>query len=154
MFEWLAAAATSVVLGSSSTPGMMDRLKPKNLNRPPVKERTYKSVDIACVAAAVAAREAALSSGASTHGTAVANAYSTRATALANAYALTGGNAAIRDAVKKAWDSFRSSIQTARKSWQTARDGAWKQFQTAVKNCKASTEVLDTANTASEPKGE
>jgi len=125
------------------------------MNRPAaVKQRIYASADLACVAAAVAAREAALSAGAKTHGDTLAGAYATRATALADAYTLTGGKSAIRDAVKKAWESFKASMQTTRKNWQTTRDQTWTQFRSGVKNCKASTEVLDTANAASEPKGE
>ena len=121
---------------------------------PPFKQRTFASADLACVAAAVAAREAALSAGVKTHGEAVAGAYGERATTLADAYALTGGNSAIRDAVKRAWESFNAAIRTTRKRWQEARDKAWKQFRTAIKSCKISTEVLDTANASSEPKGE
>ena len=37
---------------------------------------------------------------------------------------------------------------------QSARDAAWAQFRSVIKNCKAPTEVLDTANTTSEAKGE
>ena len=155
MFETLIAAASASILGSSTTPGILQRLRDRMQSRPAsVKERVYTSKDIACVAAAIAAREAALSAGAQTHGNAVTSAYTTRAGALANAYTQTGGNSVIRDAVKKAWGSFRSSIQTARKNWQSARDAAWAQFRSVIKNCKAPTEVLDTANTTSEAKGE
>ena len=154
MFEWLTAAASSAILGSSSTPGMLQKFREKMQIRPGmVKERMYASADIQCVAAAVAAREASLSAGAKTHGDAVSAAYSARASALGSAYTATS-TPAIRHAVKGVWETFNAAIRTARKSWQTVRDAAWSQFRSAIKNCKASTEVLDTANAYSEPKGE
>ena len=154
MFEWLAAAASSMVLGSSS-PGMLQKFKERMQNKPSsVKERIYSSADITCVAAAIAAREASLSTGAKTHGDSLASAYATRATALAGAYAQTGGSGAMRDAVKKAWEAFNTAVRTARKSWQSARDQAWAQFRTAIKSCEASTDILDSANVSAEPKGE
>lgn len=154
MFEWLAAAASSVVLGTS-TPGMLQKFRERTKNRPvAVKQRIYASVDIQCVAAAVAAREAVISAGAGTFGNSVANAYSARGAALANAYSQTGGNGVIRDAVKKAWEDFKASVRSARKSWQTARDAAWSQFRSAVKGCKAASDVVDSGNATSEPSGD
>lgn len=153
MFEWLAAVGSSVVLGSS-TPGMLQKIREQARNRPgSVKERIYASTDIACVAAAVSAREAALSAGIQTHGNAVASAYTARATALGEAYRATS-TPTIRHSVKKVWDTFNTTVRAARKSWHTARDGAWSQFRTAIKSCKASGDVLDTAHVSSEPRGE
>ena len=153
MFEWLAASAGSLILGSS-TPGLLQRFRAQFQMRPnAVKQRMYASADIACVAAAVAAREAELSGGAKTHGDAVAGAYTARATALADAYAASS-TPSIRQGVKTAWDAFKASVQTARKSWQAMTVKAWADFRNAIKNCKAPSEVMDTANASSEPKGE
>ncbi|OGG57585.1 hypothetical protein A2853_02730 [Candidatus Kaiserbacteria bacterium RIFCSPHIGHO2_01_FULL_55_17] len=153
MFEWLAASAGSLILGSS-TPGLLQRFRAQFQMRPnAVKQRTYASADIACVAAAVAAREAALSGGAKTHGDAVAGAYTARATALDGAYS-TSTPAAIRISVKYAWDTFKASVQASRKSWQETTTRAWADFRNAIKNCKAPSEVTDTANASSEPRGE
>lgn len=154
MFEWLAGAATSIIIGSTTSPGMLQKLQNRMRLRPnAVKERIYASADIACVAAAVAAREAALTAGIKTHGDAVVAAYSARATGLANAYTATS-SPAIRQGVKKAWEAFDSSVREARKNWQTARKNAWQQFRTTIKSCKASAELIDSANESSEPKGE
>lgn len=153
MFEWLAAAADAASFGTSA-PGMVQRIREKMRLKPAeVKERLYMSADIQCVAAAVAAREAALAAGAKTHGEAVASAYGARATALGGAYAATS-TPAIRQGVKKAWESFNTAIRAARKNWQTARDKAWVDFRAAVKACKAPGEVVDSSNASSEPKGE
>ena len=152
MFEWLAAAASSVILGSS-TPGILHKIKNRLDKHPQGKERTFASADLACVAAAVAAREASLTAGIKTHGGAVTGAYTERASALAGAYTATS-TPAIRHTVKKTWESFNTALRTARKNWHTARESAWAQFRVAVKKCKANIEVLDTENAASETTGE
>ena len=153
MLEWLATAAGSIIIGSS-TPAILQRLKEKAMNRHGAAiTLKHMSADIACVASAVAAREASLSAGAKTHGDAVANAYSARATALASAYAATS-TPAIRRGVNVVWEAFNTAIRTARKNWQRVRDAAWAQFRTAAKSCKTSIDVLEAANASSEPRGE
>ena len=151
--EWLAAAVGTSLIVGSSTPGMLQRVQQRLQNRPPAKERQYKTPDITCVAAAVAARESALATGIKTHGDAVSTAYSTRASALGNAYTASS-TSAIRTAVRSSWEAFNTSTRTSKRSWQTTRDKAWSDFKTKVKGCKAPSEILDTGNASTEPKGE
>ncbi len=107
---------------------------------------------IACVGAAVNARETALSTAASAQAQAMTAAYGARATALQAAYANTT-TAAVKAAVKSAWSGFNTSMKSARTAWQTARNGAWKTFRTAVAACKAPVGVSDSANSSSEASG-
>ena len=104
------------------------------------------SVNIACIAAAVAAREAILQTAIGTNGTDISAAYSARASALASAYVQTD-TSAIRKAVKTAWTTFSAALRVAHKNWKTAQQGAWSQFKTALKACGGSaTTVSDSAN--------
>src|SRR3989344_2964649 len=151
--EWLAAAVGTSLIVGSSTPGMLQRVQQRLQNRQPAKERQYKTPDITCVAAAVAARESALATGIKTHGDAVSTAYSTRASALGNAYTASS-TSAIRTAVRSSWEAFNTSTRTSKRSWQTTRDKVWSDFKTTVKGCKAPSEILDSGNASSEPKGE
>ena len=111
---------------------------------------TASGANIACIAAAIAAREAALGSAVSTNTQALTSAYSERAKGLASAYAQTG-NDAIRKVVKDAWAKFRASLRVAQKSWKTSQQDAWTQFKTAIKACGSSAPSLaDTANAAAD----
>ncbi|OGG49687.1 hypothetical protein A2763_03335 [Candidatus Kaiserbacteria bacterium RIFCSPHIGHO2_01_FULL_54_36] len=107
---------------------------------------TASGVNIACVAAAVAAREASLQAGISTNMQDVTAAYTTRASALASAYTQTG-NDAIRKAVKSAWNSFNGAMRLAHKSWQKTQQSAWSGFKTALKACGSNaSSIADSAN--------
>ncbi|MSU73635.1 hypothetical protein EXS56_00660 [Candidatus Kaiserbacteria bacterium] len=110
------------------------------------------AVDIACVAAAVAAREAALGTAASTNAQALTSAYSTRASALASAYSQTG-NETIKKAVKSSWANFGAALRLAQKSWKSAQKTAWTNFKTALKSCgPAAAAVADTSNASADEK--
>lgn len=155
MFDWLAAAIGSLVL-ATSTPGVAPAKKgpPPQNKETARKEQNFASVDAACMAAAVAARESALQSAVSKHGADLAAAYGARAAALSAAYANTGGKAAIKQEIRKAWDTFNASARLAKRAWQSAKDTAWKNFRTAAKNCGASSDISDANNASMEPKGE
>jgi hypothetical protein len=91
---------------------------------------------IACVAPAVATREAAIQSVFSTFSTSMSSAFTKRASDLATAWTLTDRTA--RDtAIKSAHSVFKESSRTAKKTYNTARQSVWQQFSTARKACKA-----------------
>lgn len=97
---------------------------------------------IACVGAAVNARETALDAAIATHSAAVTAAYTARATALSAAYSHTTVGE-VRAAVKAAWNAFGSAIRNAQKAWKTARNAAWATFRTSVRACKAPGSIGD-----------
>ena len=91
---------------------------------------------IACVAGAVATREAAIQSAFSAFSTSMTSAFTKRASDLATAWTLTDKTA--RDtAIKSAHATFKDSSSTAKKTYNTVRQAAWQQFSTARKACKA-----------------
>ena len=99
-----------------------------------------KTLDLPCAAAAVAKREAAVSSAFSTKSSAISAALSQRATDLAAAWAITTAkdrNAAI----KAAWKTFNTSAKTARTTYMKASRAAWTAFRADAKACRASTSV-------------
>jgi len=152
--EWMAGALAAAALIGSSTADMFSKKPRPPKERATTTERVISGVDAACVAAAVATREAALGSGIGANGTAISEAYAARATALASAYVSTTRPKAIKRSVKSAWDTFGAAQRLAKKSWQTSREAAWKQFRTDVKACKGASEVSDEANVTLESKGE
>lgn len=105
-----------------------------------------KTVDLACVAAAVAKREAAIGTAFSTFSTAAQAALSARATALSAAWAMTDKTAR-RSAIKAAWRAYTTAIKASRKDLNTARHNAWAGFRTDTKACGP-------AATADEPASE
>lgn len=155
--SWLVAAIGSLfAVGSSTGAGL-----PHN-DRPPVRERPATSsrernerpasstrqtkiVDIACVGAAVAARETALTSAASTETQAIAAAYTARASALSAAYQNTDPTQA-KAAVKKAWSDFTSATKGAKQTWQRSRENSWKTYRDAAKQCKGAEDITDSSN--------
>ena len=115
-------------------------------------KNTSSAAVLACVSAAVDARETSLNAGITTHGQALNTAYTTRAAALHSAYAA-GTNDQVKSAIKVAWTAFRSSIMDVNKAWVTSKSSAWTQFRTAVKACKASTTISDGNNSSMEAVG-
>ncbi len=108
---------------------------------------------IACVGAAIAAREMALATAVAIHTEAIAAAYATRANELAGAYS---NNTAkeVQAGVKVSWNDFKKSTKSAANKWKADRDAAWSIFKKAVKACKAPAGVSDAANSLSEVKGQ
>jgi hypothetical protein len=107
-------------------------------------------IDLSCVAAAVAAREASLQGAITANTGTVTSAYSARASALASAYAQSD-NDSIRKAVKTAWGDFRAALQLAHQNWKTAQQGAWSQFKIALKACgTGAASVSDSANASAD----
>jgi len=133
--------------GASST-GPDHTPPPNDFFRPHASSTstTLNPTTVACVAAAVAAREQTLDAGVATYTQSINTAYTTRASALASAYAQTGGSDVIRKAVNTAWQSFRAAIQLGRKTWVTAHESAWTTFRTAAKACGASATTLSDTN--------
>ena len=154
--EWFAAAAVGVVafLGASTT---NDHRPPRDLRGESSTTREAKlgaNFNIACVAAAVAARESALGAAVSTHSASVSAAYAARASALLSAYSQTG-NDTIRKAVKNAWKQFAGATRAAKKGWQFSREAAWQSFRTAIKSCgNGASSVADHGNAGSEMSGQ
>ena len=91
---------------------------------------------IACVAPAVATREAAIQSAFGTFSTSMTSAFTKRSSDLATAWTLTDRMA--RDtAIKSAHLAFKNSSIEAKKTYNNARKATWQQFSTARKACKA-----------------
>ena len=111
------------------------------------------TVNIACVAAAVAAREASLDTAVGTYTTDINSAYSARATALASAYAQTDKDG-IRKAVKTAWQTFAAALKLDGKNWKKAQRDTWTQFKMAIKSCGGgATSLVDNGNGGGEFEG-
>jgi len=91
---------------------------------------------LACVASAVAAREAAIQSAFGTFSTTMTSAFTKRASDLATAWTITDKTTR-NTAIKIAHTTFRASKIEARKTYNTARQTAWQQFSAARKACKA-----------------
>ncbi len=156
MKAWLAAALGSLfIMGSSSGAVMHERGKAPMNERPASTSRAMrdgagdKIVDIACVAAAVSARETSLSTGAALQTQAVAAAYTARAAALTAAY--TGTDAtAVKTAVKKAWSDFATATKGAKLTWQKNKESSWKTYKESVKACKGAEGITDSQNAGTE----
>ena len=162
MQNWFAAAAAGVLALFGGVGGQHVNTTTPNFNgdgahRPTkdmrVASSSPKNVDMTCVAAAVAAREASLSAGISTYTTAVNTAYTTRASALATAYGQTG-NDAIKAAVKTASQQFSTSVKGAKTAWQKAAQTTWNTFRTAIKSCGSNaSSIVDTSNASADVNG-
>ena len=100
---------------------------------------------IACVKAAVVARESSIASALSTFNSSLSSAYSARASALSSAYGQTTADS-VRSAVKAAWETFKNSVKDVRKTWNSSQKSAWQTFRTATKACGASTTISDSQN--------
>ncbi len=118
----------------------------------PSAARTANASAIACVGAAVANRESALSLAIGSYAQAISSAYGTRSAALQTAYSAASVSQ-VRDGVKSAWTTFKSALKNATKNWRTARTSAWSTFKTAAKACKAPSSVNDSGNASSESGG-
>ncbi len=119
----------------------------------PVIAANVDSATIACVGTAVTTREAALGAAVAVHAQAVAAAYSTRATELSGAYSNTMVKT-LKPGIKVSWADFNKSVKSASEKWKTSKNAAWATFRTAVKACKATSEMTDASNSASEVSGQ
>lgn len=100
------------------------------------KKGANQATIIACVAPAVATREASIQSAFSTFSASMTSAFTKRASDLATAWTLTDKTA--RDtAIKSAHATFKDSAIAAKKTYNTARQTAWQEFSIARKTCKA-----------------
>ena len=93
-----------------------------------------KTINVACISAAIDARDNAIISAVSAHASAQTSAVSARKTALKAAWAMTDQKARM-SALRDAWKAFSAASQAARKAFRTAQNAAWKQFNTNRKSC-------------------
>lgn len=105
------------------------------------KKDKKKTVDIVCVGAAVAAREAALGTGFKTYADKVSAAFTKRASDLAAAWKITDAKQR-RAAIKTAWEAGRKSKKEARQGWAKAHKAAWEAFRMVVKACGKTDETV------------
>ena len=132
--------ATMIASMALSGSAALAQTTPSTTSTPPSPVR--KTIDLPCVAAAVATREAAISTAFSAKATAIEAAFTQRASNLAAAWAITTAkdrNAAI----KAAWKTFNTSAKTARTAYLTANRAAWKAFAASAKVCRASASATD-----------
>src|SRR3989344_1305136 len=138
MENFLAAATAGIAAMFGGFCGGDNRMPPpeRNAVRNEIKMQASTtargSFDVACIAAAVAAREAGLGIAAGANAEALTSAYSARASALASAYSQTG-NEAIKKSVKSSWANFGAALRLAQRGWKNVQNTAWTQFKTARK---------------------
>lgn len=94
-----------------------------------------RTVDLACIRAAVTVRETAIITAYSTLSTAITTALNTRKTALQTAWGITNNNAR-RTAIVAAHQTFQNTSRTAATTYRTARNDAWSTFRTATRACR------------------
>lgn len=114
--------------GSPCDFGLNSHVQLFSLMPVPKEGEMHKTLDLACVAAAVDKREAAISAGWDAYAAAVKAAYSARRSALAAAWKLTDKKGR-RDALRKAWTDWRKADHDARQDWMKAKHDAWQQFR-------------------------
>lgn len=148
--SWLAATVGTLFIAGSSTGAALQHNEQRpNPERTGTSTRQIQAVDVACVQAAISARELALSSAATTQSQAVIAAYAARASALSAAYTGTDPKV-IKKNVKSAWEAFSTATKNAKKTWQRGRENTWNTFRTAVKACKGGESVSDSTNASVE----
>lgn len=104
-------------------------------------DTTVASVtDLACMAAAVDAREAAVITARTNFDAKIIAALNTRRASLKTAYTI-GNNADRKVAVKAAMTAFAKSVADARTQYKTDVKASWKVFTDATKNCNVDATV-------------
>ncbi len=98
---------------------------------------TDQTAALACVAKAVADREAKIQSAFSAFSSSMTSAFQTRASDLASAWAMSDKTAR-KEAIRNAWKKFSDSKRAARKTYNIATKTAWKDFKKAKKDCNLS----------------
>lgn len=117
------------------------KLEPPVRTDPPVKlpVPTSKTIDGACVAAAIDARDGALNPVIATYQSTVLAAFKTRTNSLEAAW---NGEATERKAaIKAANEAYTKTLREARKTMKTAKQTAMKTFTATVKKCAGGTRV-------------
>ncbi len=97
--------------------------------------QNLNATQLACVAAAVNARETAVGTAFDALNVSLKSALGTRKTSLAAAWLLTDG-AARSTAIKASWKAFKDASRTAHKTAKVAKKDAWKGFKDAVVACE------------------
>ncbi|MBI5794635.1 hypothetical protein HZA87_06195 [Candidatus Uhrbacteria bacterium] len=93
------------------------------------------SVDLACMSAAIEARENAVISARTTFHAAIMAALNTRKDALKAAFTISNDHDR-QVAINAAWDAFMKAVVNARAKYKTDINAAWTAFFTASVNCK------------------
>lgn len=114
---------------------------------------TASATTLACIAAAVNIREAALYEAITAQSDRVNAAYSLRKTALPAVYTGSYTNAQIREKVRAIWSEFRSDMKASKTKWRTASRAAWSTYRDSMKECRASSDVTDEKNSSQEATG-
>jgi hypothetical protein len=96
-----------------------------------------KTLDTACIQAAVEARDTSISSAVGTFGTAWQAAVDARKVALKAAWSNTDKTAR-KAALKAAWAAYKTAHKNARTNFETTRKAAWKTYKSAAKACGTS----------------
>jgi hypothetical protein len=96
-----------------------------------------KTVDIACVSAAVSTREDSIISAWGKFDDSITASLTARKAALVTAWTLTDASAR-KKAVRAAWETARKSRKEASKLYKGERRSAWNTFKSAVKKCGGS----------------
>ena len=107
-----------------------------------------KTVDTACVSAAVVKREDTVSSAWKTFSDKVSTLLTTRKDTLEDAWALSD-KAERKIAVKKAWAAAKVTKKSAVQEYKTTKKNAWATFKTSAKACGG--DVSNEASSDKEP---
>lgn len=125
--------ATSLLLSASTLPALAQTNMTPGTNRT-ARTEAARTLDIACIQAAVDKREAAIIAAVDTYHSTVKTALETRRAALKAAWAIPDRTQR-RAAIKAAWDAFRGTWRTASNALHKTRRDAWKQYRTDRRAC-------------------
>lgn len=107
-----------------------------------------KTVNVACIQAAIDKRDTAVISAYDTLHTSIVAALNTRKEALKSAWAKTE-RIERRTALKNAWAAYHASRRSAQQAWRASRRTVWQTFRTEAKACSPTT-TFDASNEASD----
>lgn len=107
-----------------------------------------KTVNIACIQAAIEKRDTAVISAYDTLHTSIVAALNARKEALKNAWTKID-RLERRTALKNAWAAYHASRRAAQQTWRTSRRSAWQTFRTEARAC-GPTIIFDATNEASD----
>ncbi len=132
MTKSIAACLSFVFMASAALPALA--ADPTPTPKPP------KTINVACIQAAIEKRDTAVVSAYDTLHTSIVSALNARKQALKDAWAKTD-RLERRTALKSAWSTYHQSRMGAQKTWRTARRDVWKTFRTDAKACGPTTTV-------------
>lgn len=129
----MSAALALPALAQTTTPRQMS---PKTVDpmRSAATTTPKRTVDVACIGAAVDMREGAIISALDTYHGATKTALEARRAALKAAWAIAESKER-RAAIKAAWSTFRGTWSRTSKALREAKRAAWKTYRDARKAC-------------------